>query len=419
MLRFDKPLPDSAITAIYILITAVITFLTPVTGQLFDTSCWINWSTYAFNHGLAHVYKSGTDYLPLYHYILYIYGSLQGSEENIIKNIHHLKLVTLCFEAGSALLLYHVLNEKFKNSWKALLFSLMYFLNFAVLYNSIIWGQVDGIFTFFVFAAVFAAMKRKLFLSLLMFLLALNMKIQSVIFLPLVAALLLPVLKEYRFIRILMYVAALMIIQTLIVLPFALKGDIDSVWYTVYGSVNRYPIVSMHAYNIWYLLVDGELPNISDGILFANLSYLRWGQLMFFVTGFLSLAWLLKPIYKSVIDKKEFDITPDRVFITGALIALIFFYFNTQMHERYSHPAFIFLAAAALYTGRAIPYILASFAYYLNLEDLLRHFKTGNYNTLIFTADFNAIIYGLVIILLFIQLYRNPTGRKDYILTVS
>lgn len=416
MLRFDKTLPFTAIVAIYVLLIAVIFFLTPVTGQLFDTSCWINWSSYAFNHGLSDVYESGTDYLPLYHYILYLYGLLQGSEPKIAENIYFLKLVTLCFEAGSALLLYYVLNEKYKNPWKALLLSLFYFLNFAVLYNSIIWGQVDGILTFFVFASVIAGMKRKLFLSLLMFLFALNMKIQAIIFLPLVAALILPLIVEFRSGRILLYISALVTIQTLIVLPFALNGDIRSVWNTVYGSVNRYPIVSMNAYNIWYLFVDGVLSATSDGILFAGLTYLRWGQLMFFIAGFISLAWLLKPIYQSVIKKIEFDISPERVFVTGALIALIFFYFNTQMHERYSHPAFIFLAAAGLYTGRAIPYILASFAYYLNLEDLLRYFKTGNYHTLIFTPEFIAITYGLVIILLFIELYRKPRGKKDYIL---
>lgn len=418
-MKSDKAIHYSAITALFVLVITVIFFMMPVTGQLFDTSCWINWSSFAFNNGLANVYKSGTDYLPLYHYVLYIYGLLQGNEVKIAQNIYHLKLVTLCFEAGSAFLLYMVFKEKYNNTWKAILFSMFYFLNFAVLYNSIIWGQVDGIFTFFVFASVIAALNKKLFLSMLMFLLSLNMKIQSVVFLPLLAALIIPLLKEYRFTRISFYVAVMAAIQILIVLPFALKGDMDKVWNTVYGSVNRYPIISMNAYNIWFLLIDGELAQMTDGLLFANVSYLRWGQLMFFIAGFFSLAWLVKPVYKSVVEKEDFRISPEKIFITGALIPLIFFYFNTQMHERYSHPAMVFLAAAAFYTGRPLPYILASMAYFLNLEDLLRHFETGNYHTMIFSAEFNAIIYGLVIILLFLQLYQIPARKNDYILSNS
>lgn len=76
------------------------------------------------------------------------------------------------------------------------------------------------------------------------------------------------------------------------------------------------------------------------------------------------------------------------------------------MHERYCHPAFIFLTACALYSNYWLPYILFSVGYLLNLERVMTALHLNNYDILIFNARFVASIYGLSIIFLIIRLIR-------------
>lgn len=94
------------------------------------------------------------------------------------------------------------------------------------------------------------------------------------------------------------------------------------------------------------------------------------------------------------------------VFICGALISLIFFFFNTEMHERYSHPALIFLALYSVYTGRYLVYVITSLAYIINLESVIHFFKLGSYQGFIFNPRFVAVIYFIAILLLYIDMYQ-------------
>lgn len=389
--------------------------LSPVEGHPFDTWCWIAWSRYIFENGLSNVYNSKTDYLPLYHYVLYFYGIIEGSVHNITNHIHRLKIVTLLFEAGSALFLFHLLREKFKDTYKALVYSLFYFCNLAVLFNSLVWGQVDGIFTFFIFVSVITAYEKHFFPAILCFVLAVNMKLQAIIFFPLVVALILPAMQKAGSRKVLISISAVLLIQLLIILPFLLNGNTEGLIKTVTGAVGRYPVISLNAYNIWFLMFDGDLRTTEDTVSFAGLTYMRWGQLAFIITGFASLYYLIKPNFLFLFGKQPFDISRRKVLITASLIPLLFFFFNTQMHERYTHPAIIFIAAYSLLYHRPFPLIIVSIAYFLNLEDVYQFMNSHNYHTLIFSSEFIASLYALVIVSLFLDLYGvNPavTLRK-------
>ncbi len=380
--------------------------ISPFSGYSYDTFCWMDWSNYIFEHGLKNIYSSKTDYLPLYHYILFIYGKLQGSVRNITDHVHQLKLVTLLFEAGSAFILYHLLKEKYNNTHKALLYSLFYFCNLAILYNCLLWGQVDGIYTFFIFASVISAYNKRFFPAILCFILAVNMKLQAVIYLPLVAALILPSIQVTGSRKVLLSVLSVMLIQIMIILPFVLSGQFENLMKVVTGSVGKYPFISLNAYNFWYLMVDGDLCTTEDTATFAGIAYMRWGQLMFILTGFAALFHLIKPNILFLLKNKPFEVALWKILITAALIPLLFFYFNTQMHERYSHPALIFIAAYALLYKRPLLLVIVSIAYFINLEDVHRFMNYKNYHTYIMSADFTATLYGVCITWLFIDLYE-------------
>ena len=99
------------------------------------------------------------------------------------------------------------------------------------------------------------------------------------------------------------------------------------------------------------------------------------------------------------------------VLLSCGLIPVFFAYFNTQMHERYWHAAVLFLGAYGLLRRDYLLYVLVSLGYFLNLEDLLHHLRPFRHNSIFFKAWFVATLFGLVIIIGLIKLYRLGTLR--------
>ncbi|MDR2011094.1 MAG: hypothetical protein LBQ22_11515 [Bacteroidales bacterium] len=390
-------------------------FLKPHDGFMGDIYCWMDWSIFNVENGISNIYKHPTaNYLPLSQYILYFFGKYQGSVENIINNIFSIKNIALAFELGTTLLLFKLLEEKFKNYYKALFLSLFYFLNLGVLYNALIWGQIDGIMVFFIFGSIFFMLKKRIFLSMLFFLFAVNTKLQAIIFLPILILMILPIITERSELKkFLLALLSVTLVQFIIILPFIIAGDFKALTKVVFGSVDHYAVVSMNAFNMWHILLDTNPIKTPDSIEFLGISYKNWGLLLFFIFSFFALFHFLKPIYNKFFKKVNTDISQKKIIISCALIPLIFFFFNTQMHERYSQPVLIFLAAYAMLYKKPVPFILGSIACFLNMEKVLQFFKTNNYHTLVFTPWFIACIYLLVIVLLFIDLYDIKLIKKN------
>lgn len=369
---------------------------------------------FTYENGLGNVYHSGTDYLPLFHYVLKLFGSLREGSEDIIANIHHLKLWILPFHFITAFFIALMIKKKDETSEKQVYHALLYVLNAAVLYNTIIWGQVDEILTCLILIATFYAYEQRVTLSLVFLLLAINFKLQAIVFLPVLGLLLLPVvIKTFSFKRLTLWIVIPVAIQLCILLPFISTGTIPNLMNVITGSVGKYPVVSLNAYNIWDFLIKGDLLNTADDTIYRGLSYKSWGLLMFFSTSALALFPLLKRGYTALVKRQDFFVPLEKLLLICALIPLLFFYFNTQMHERYSHPAIAFLTAYSIYTGRYFITVLGSVAYFLNLERVLHFLQLHNYETVIFDRMFISGLYLLLIILLFIFLYKRETQIKE------
>jgi hypothetical protein len=94
------------------------------------------------------------------------------------------------------------------------------------------------------------------------------------------------------------------------------------------------------------------------------------------------------------------------VLLSFGTIPLLFAFFNTQMHERYWHAAILFLAAYGFLRHDYLPYVLASVAYFLNLEGILRFLQLKNYGVLVFQPWFVAALFGLTILIAIVNIYR-------------
>ncbi|HQO32701.1 MAG TPA: hypothetical protein PK534_10890, partial [Chitinophagales bacterium] len=148
---------------------------------------------------------------------------------------------------------------------------------------------------------------------------------------------------------------------------------------------------------------------INDSSVFGIASYKTIGRLMFLVMVTLALLPLAKEMWDLWLKKKQ--IYPvEKIMLVTALICMNFYFFNTQMHERYVHPVMLPLAAFAFLTGRYIPFVLVSVAYFLNMERICwyLHLHQETYlNSVIFKPRPIAGIYLIAILMMYYDLFRK------------
>lgn len=369
----SKPLSEHLKTdrALYlsaILLYLILALLTPRFGHSWDTYCWEQWTALMQKHGLGAAYADGSpvNYLPLFLYVLKGF-SFFVSPENLHDAMYLLKPISLLFDFGTILLILKLMPA---GAYRiGLLTAGM--LNPGYLYNTYIWNQVDGVLGFFVMLSMLLAVQRKTTPSALAFLLAFNFKLQAVVFLPLLGLLWLPELSLKKASRIL---ALMGLCQALIVLPFVLSGHGKNMVAVVFNSVDYFSFVSMNAYNMWYFIYSGALNQMSDTVLMGGIiSAKQFGLLLFFASSALVLTPVMLASYKRLRNKSAQMPGTEQILITASLLICFFFYFNTQMHERYIHPLLVFSTALAFVYKRWLQWVLFSICYALSLESICHY----------------------------------------------
>ena len=377
-----------------------------------DMWCWIHWSIYIADHSLGSAYSGPTNYPPLFQYILWAFAKIQGSHEAIISNMYVMKAFILLFDFAGAWLVAGLAGKPERRG----LYFLVLILNPVFLYNTLLWGQVDAVHSFFLLLGVVASVRGKILPAGVLFLLAINFKLQSVIYLPVIGLFLLPELvKKKRLAETGMAILSLAILQFLIILPFFLNGELHKLLGVVFGAVDYYPVLSANAYNIWYWIVPGDAYAIEDTLLVAGMPAKSWGLAMFFASSFFLLfpvfIILLKHWYRSAplpTSEKWMDIG----LITGALVTMNMFFFATQMHERYSHIAMLFTCAYAFRHSKWVILVLFFTAYFLNMEAVYQYLAWENYRTFIYEPKVVAVVYFCYILLMYKDLYKNYFLKK-------
>ena len=368
--------------------------------RAFNTIC-----DFIFEHGIGNAYKCTVfNYPPLICYPLYLFGQLQGSVQYIDRYFYFFKLFALSFDYIAALLIVRLVSsDKYR-----ILFFLFMIVNPAFIYNSYCWGQVDSVLSCFVFLSFFLLYKERLLWTVFFFVLAVNFKVQAIIFFP--PLLLLGAYKFWGKIKVKDALLAMITgtaTQAVIVLPFLLTGEISNVLKAFSGSVDFFPVTDISASNLWYILFNEQAIKVSDKILWAGISFKNWGLLMFVLASFFALFPLFMSLLAKVFKRSGTVIDLNNILCAFALIPLVFFFFNTQMHERYCHPAFVFIAPFAFAKRRYFPFILMCIAYFGSMERVVDFFSFPNDGILIFKQYWIAAEYLLTIILLYFYLYLD------------
>lgn len=388
----------------------------PLPGYRGDMSCFLRWTNYIHINGLRQAYNGDTDYMPVYQYCLWVFGKLGGTAENIEKHFGYVRVFTLIAEFLGIYLIYKWANRS-TNYRTALLFTM---LNIAYIFNTVFWGQVDAILATLVFLSFYLLYNLKPVLSTIFMLIAINMKMQALAFVPLWGILLLYyIISSRRFSLLAILPLAMLIMEFLIIFPFGKSGaqrilDIAS------GYVGLDPLIVQSADNIWILLLGLEKAYTPDTALLYGFTYRTWGLLLFFISSGFAMWPVCRYAFSHLRHQQGVNMPPkELIWLAGGLISLLFFFCNTEMHERYCHPAFIFITAFAFSQKKYAAYVIFSVAYFLNLEWVIKFFRLANYGTLVFDQRFVASLFLIVIILLYIYLYRYAKSPAKPVLQES
>ncbi|HQV78871.1 MAG TPA: hypothetical protein PLJ42_07355 [Chitinophagales bacterium] len=386
-------------------------------GHQGDMLFWLNWSNYIFKNGFTNIYNSGCNYQPAYLYFLYLHTKIQGNLTDIQDNLYTLKYYTLIFDFLAAFFAVWFVKVEIK---KVFYFFFLMF-NVAFLYNTAFWAQVDSIYTCFGLIAIVAAIERKIIWSCIAIGIALNFKLQALVFIPIVGLILLPqILSKDGLTKFVIGLFLAAGISILILMPFLLQGKIHQVFSVISHSVDFYPFPTLGAFNIWSIF----LPNVSiDGMYqltdetkFMFLTYKQIGFFLFFSAVFSTLFSYLIFLKKKLLDKISIEYETKNIFLMASLVSINFYFLNTQMHERYVHPAIVLMATYSFLSKRYVPFILLSIAYFLNLERICWYLNLHHdtyMNGFIFKPRLIAGIYLITILWSYYNLYFDKTKIEN------
>lgn len=353
------------LVTLVLLLVLFVSFLSRA-GFPFDRGDWIRWAQQIQSTGLAHVYDAGANYHPLWLYVLALYAGACPDAQAVDDYIPFLKLGALLFD----LLIVIGVSGILVSAGVPRRRSLLLLANPAFVYISLLWGQVDSVFTAFLVLALWAAVRQRPVLGAVCLTLSLAAKLQAIVLIPPLAALLLwPIRRQPR--RIALAAAASLGTVVAVLTPFIAAGTVGSVWTVVRGAVGFHPVVSKGAYGFWWLVLPGvDLGSLADTDRLWGVSYRTIGLGLLVFHYLLALAaglWVWRGAPGVERDRQHLA----RVSLALGCLVMAFFLYPTQMHERYLYPAVAFFGLYAMLSGRWALYLALSAGFLLNLEQVL------------------------------------------------
>jgi len=347
--------------------------LFPQQGYPIDTNDFSSWFNTAATHSIRPFYNIAgfADYPPFNVYIFWAFGSIDKATS--INMLTMIKLVPNLFDLGIAALIYFFVKKQ--STFKlALVATVLYAFNPAVIFNAAVWGQYDAIYTFFLVLSLMLALKSKPELSAFALALGLLTKPQGIALLPLIAFL---IYKNSGFKKLLFSVIAFAATVLLVILPFQWSNPVTFLIKIYFGAYGGYAFTSINAFNLWGLyglwIPDGVL-NVVGWALFGAFTIL--------------VLYLLN---------KRFKVSSDfQVVFAAFMLLFAFFMLPTRIHERYLFPAISVLAIMFPFIKKARPLYMALTATLFINEAFVLYWLNASYPN--FANLYNAPYGGLIVI---------------------
>lgn len=367
-----------------------------------DMNNWIAWSGMLTEHGPLKFYSlpGWTDYTPGFFYYLWIVGLFFKALGSSLTPFW-VKLPVILADMGIGLLLYKIL---FKKSFKIAVFAfLAYVLNPVVMFTNSIWGQTDGLIALLILLSAYFLVEKKNFVfSSLFWVLALFVKPQALVALPVLLAYL---LFNRKFKKTLFFVLFSSFFTILLGLPFFAKlNPIFGIPVLISKMSNEAPFTSVMAFNFWALVKGMWIP---DSGIFLGLEYVYWGAAIFLSAFILVMVGLFKSKGK-----------PQQFYFFLGLAYLAFFLFPTRVHERYilvSLPFFL-LSACLIYSKfEIILYFFLSGLSLINIYHPYAYYTSESFLSspaiLNLTTSSYKFISLLFVLLFFVYLFKDRLSK--------
>lgn len=309
-----------------------------------DFRTFLAWGYYAEEHGFSKFYNQWSDYLPGYIYVLWFLRKLSIVFPQIPLTLLY-KLPAILADIGVSLFIYKAVF-RFNRRW-ALPAAAIYLFDPAVFANSALWGQIDGITSFFGISGIFFATSFPL-LSSVSLSLGTLIKPQAGFLAPLLFLLW---YKNFGFKKALgsALVAFAIFFEGFVlfagdrqILPFIIER--------LGATAGQYPYTSVNAFNFWGLVYGFWKPDMNWQIVGVLVTVLTLGTLLF--------RWF----------STKGEGTAQK-FLLASCIFLVSFLFLTRMHERHLLPSLAPLVIASVgYPLLWVAFTALSITYLINLR---------------------------------------------------
>lgn len=362
-------------------------------GFKIDMDAWFAWALRLNQVGFSNFYsdQSWTNYTPGFLYLLGFLGFIKNLFQISDVNFYILlKLPSIIAEIILGIFIYQQLFKK-SDAW-AKVGTGLFLLNPAFIFNSSVWGQIDGILSLMLILSVHFLSQKKLILSSIFLSLGFLIKPQAIALLPLFALFFIKNLS----IRNLLQIALPSLLTVFVLsLPFFLNQPFLGLLKLFSKMVSDYPQTSLFAYNFWGIIGSW----ISDSTLWSSLSYQTWGYIL--------LASYWTTIGYFYFTKKL------SLYALATLATLGFFFLPTRVHERYLYPAIVFLILTTAYfksrfllllTGTlSLLHLLNLYYVYVYYNEIYLKLPRLLYNPILYNfLAVNSTILSLISVIIFI-----------------
>ncbi len=269
------------------------------------------------------------------------------------------KLPAIFSEIGIGWLIYLIV-KRLKKEKMAKLASMIFLFNPITIYNSAIWGQTDGVISFFGLLAIYLFLVKKPFWVMFPFLISLYFKASLIILAPIILILLFK--EKLRYDKLLASVLLPILVILLLSLPFVFNKNVFTWFFDLYLNKifsRQGNMLTANAFNLWALLFGIDFTRTDQG-QFLVFNFRQWGQGLFLI---LNLPVMLVLILRKTKWQK--------IFFALTLVSFSSFLFLTNMHERYLYLAFPYLSIlVGFYPGFVWLFGTISIIHLLNLYNL-------------------------------------------------
>jgi Gpi18-like mannosyltransferase len=331
-----------------------------------DLEIFRKWGVKTNIYGVTSTYESirhytASNYPPISTYLMWGFDQAGNLLKKGLPGADGFALMYLLFLAFIDCLIGLTIYLKLKSAGKSFLGALFFLFNPGVLYCSMVWGQLDNLYTLFLLISLVLLLDKRVGAAGILYGLACLTKVQAAVFCPLFLFI---VLRRYSLRALLPFLVSFILVFLAGSLPFILTRRFQSVITCFLQSDSLYPYLSLNAFNLWWLLSVGKGFTPDDVRILFNITAKSTG-LILFATAYIAVLLIVRQHEGRAKSSQD----NAGVVLSFALLAFAFFLLPTQMHERYLFPFFVFLPLLPLSSHfEKWLYAVITLSYFINLN---------------------------------------------------